>query len=166
MNIEEIKNFILYGDYPTSLLIKKGLKVGEGFSRQGRSIIDKNFVDLITIGNYVTLAPRSYILAHDASTKKSLNYTKIGKVVIGDNVFLGAGSIVLPGVKIGDNVIVGAGSVVSKDVSSNIVVAGNPAKEIMKYSKYIESKEKDLDNKIFNSVSQFLKGNISQGYIK
>lgn len=166
MNIEEIKNFILYGDYPTSLLIKKGLKVGKNFSRQGRSIIDKNFVNLITIGTGVTLAPRSYILAHDASTKRTLGYTKIGKVVIGDNVFLGAGSIVLPGVTIGDNVVVGAGSVVSKDIESNIVVAGNPAMKIMDYSHYIKAKEIDLSSKIFNSTSEFANSNTRQGYIK
>jgi maltose O-acetyltransferase len=57
-----------------------------------------------------------------------LNYTKIGLVKIGDNVFIGAGSIILPNVKIGNNVIIGAGSIVTKDVPDNSLVAGNPAK--------------------------------------
>ncbi len=49
-------------------------------------------------------------------------------VVIGRNCWLGAGVIVLPGVKIGDNTVIGAGSVVTKDIPSNVVAAGNPCK--------------------------------------
>ena len=51
-------------------------------------------------------------------------------ITIGDNCWIGGGSIICPGVTIGDNVVVGAGSVVVKDVPSNVVVAGNPAKII------------------------------------
>lgn len=50
--------------------------------------------------------------------------------VIGDNVYIAANSLVIGGISIGDNVIVGAGSVVLKDVESNVVVAGNPARVI------------------------------------
>ena len=48
----------------------------------------------------------------------------------GDNVWIGAGSIILPGVNIGDNVIVAAGTIVAKNIDSNIMVGGNPAKII------------------------------------
>lgn len=68
------------------------------------------------------------ILAHDASTKKHLGYTKIGKVKIGNNVFIGAGTIILPNVSVGDNSIIDAGSVVTKDIPANTVSAGNPAR--------------------------------------
>jgi maltose O-acetyltransferase len=68
------------------------------------------------------------ILAHDASMKRKLGYTKLGKVNIGNNVFIGAGTIVLPNVTIGDNSIIGAGSLVSKSIPQNMVAAGNPAK--------------------------------------
>lgn len=121
----------------TEYLVKKGLRVGNNFSRQGECIIDIGHCWLITIGNNVTLAPRVHILAHDASTKKHLGYTKIGLVNIGDNVFVGAGSIVLPGVKIGENSIIGAGSVVTKDIPPNTVAAGNPAKVICGTNEYI-----------------------------
>ena len=76
---------------------------------------------LISIGDNVTLAPYSQILAHDASTYNFIKYTKISDVTIGNNVFIGAGAIILPNVKIGDNVIIGAGSVVTKDIPNNSV---------------------------------------------
>lgn len=53
-------------------------------------------------------------------------------VSIGDDVWIGGGSIILPGVTIGCNVVVGAGSVVTKNVPDNVVIAGNPARIIKK----------------------------------
>lgn len=67
----------------------------------------------------------------------TLGYTKIGRIVIGNNVFIGAGSIVLPNVKIGNNVIVGAGSVVAADIPDDVIVAGCPAKVIKKIPDFI-----------------------------
>ena len=119
------------------VLKKKGLIVGKNINIQAGSIIDINHCFLISIGDNCTLAPNCHILAHDASTKKFINYTKIGRVSIGDNVFIGAGAIILPNVKIGNNVIIGAGSVVSKNVSDNCVVAGNPAKFINSLDDYL-----------------------------
>ena len=49
-------------------------------------------------------------------------------VVIGDNVWIGGGAIIMPGVTIGDNVVIGAGSVVTKDIPSNTVAYGNPCR--------------------------------------
>ena len=51
-------------------------------------------------------------------------------VFIGDNVWLGAGAIVLKGVRIGDNAVIGAGSVVTKDIPAGVIAAGNPCKVI------------------------------------
>ena len=53
-------------------------------------------------------------------------------VTIGNNVWIGGSATILPGVTVGDNVVIGAGSVVTKDVPSNVVVAGNPARIIKK----------------------------------
>ena len=127
-------------DIPT--LVKKGLTLGDNVFINWGGCIDESFCWLITIGNNVTLAPNVHILAHDASTKKALGYTKIGKVIIGNNVFIGASSIVLPGVTVGDNVIIGAGSIVTRDIPSDCVVAGNPARIICSYSDYLK-KEKE-----------------------
>lgn len=98
---------------------------------------------LITIGNDVTFAPGVYILAHEASTKKYLNYTRIGLTSIGDFTFTGARATVLGGVKIGSRCVIGAGSVVTKDVPDNCVYAGNPAKFLCATDEYIE-KQKQL----------------------
>ncbi|WP_373033575.1 DapH/DapD/GlmU-related protein [Sulfurovum sp.] len=127
-----------------SLLIERGLVVGKNFSMQNEVIIDPNHCWHITIGDNVTLAPRVYILAHDASTKRSLNYTRIGKVKIGDNVFIGASSTVLPGVIIGNNVIVGAGSIVVSDIPDNSIVVGNPAKVIDTYDNYMKKRKDEM----------------------
>ena len=118
------------------------------------SKIDVEHGYLISIGNNVTIS-HARLLVHDASTKLFIGYTKIGRIEIGDYVFIGADAIVLPNVKIGDHVIVAAGAVVSKDVPSNSVVAGNPAKVIRSFDSFIE-KNKLLMNKskVFNCSSE------------
>ena len=130
----------------TEDLIALGLTVGKNFSRQEKTLIDQSHCWLINIGDDVTLAPRVHILAHDASTKSALGYTRIGLVNIGNNVFVGASTTILPGVTIGDNVVIGAGSVVSKDIPANSVAVGNPAKVVSSYDEYIERKKSEMEN--------------------
>ena len=129
------------GEVDTKSLVKMGLTVGSNFKRNEHCIIDQSHCWLITIGNDVTLAPNVHILAHDASMWHDTGYTRIAPVNIGNNVFIGAGSIVLPGITIGNNVVIGAGSVVTKSVSNNCVVAGNPAKYICSYDDFIKKHE-------------------------
>ena len=126
------------GEYTTEKLISMGMKVGRNFGRLNGVILDPSHCWLIEIGDNVTMAPRVHILCHDASTKTFLNYTKIGRVTIGDNVFIGAESVVLPGVTIGSNVIIGANSTVTHDVPDNTVVAGSPAKVICSLEEYLD----------------------------
>lgn len=142
MKLKEIV-YRLRGQVTTEELIQRGLTVGKNFKRLNDVIIDDSHAWLITIGNDVTLAPRVHILAHDASTKNFLGYTRIGLVCIGNNVFIGAESIILPGVRIGDNVVVGAGSIVTKNIPSNSVVMGNPARVVSKISEFITKKEQE-----------------------
>lgn len=125
------------GSLDLAKLIEDGLIIGDNFHAQEGVIIDPGHCWLIEIGDNVTLAPRVHILAHDASTKNVLGYTKIARVSIGNNVFIGAGSIVLPGVRIEDNVIIGAGSVVTKDCKSGVYV-GNPARKLYGYEDYLK----------------------------
>lgn len=109
-------------------LLKRGLKIGKNCNFLSGVMLDSSRCWHIEIGDNVTLAPHVHILAHGASMKRHLGYAKIGKVKIGNNVFIGAGTIDLPNVTIGENSIIGAGNVVTKDVPSNVVVAGNPVK--------------------------------------
>lgn len=117
------------------------MQVGKNFERLNNVLIDDSHAWLISIGHNVTLAPRVHILAHDASTKKFIGYTKIGRVSIGDNVFIGAGSVVLPGVSIGNNVVIGANSTVAKDIPDNVVAAGTPAVMVCPIEEYINKHE-------------------------
>ena len=130
---------------PVKELIDMGLVVGANFNMMKDVIIDWSHCWHITIGDDVTLAPRVYILAHDASTKKHLGYTRIGKVKIGNRVFIGASSVILPGVEIGDDVIIGAGSVVTKDVESDSVVAGNPAQKVCSTKELLNRRRKEME---------------------
>lgn len=126
-------------------LIKRGLKVGAHFNRMGGVLIDPSHCYHITIGDNVTLAPRVHILAHDASTFIFFGKTRAANVVIGNNVFVGAGSIILPGVHIGNRVIIGAGSVVTKDIPDNSVAVGNPAKVICPIDEYLDKEKAKMN---------------------
>lgn len=148
MSIKKIIKKIIFrlrAEYTTESLISMGLKVGKNFQRNEDVIIDPSHCWLIEIGDNVVMAPRVHILAHDASTRNHLGYTKIGRVTIGNNVFIGASSIVLPNVKIGSNSIIGANSTVSSDIPDNVVAFGSPAKVICTLEKYIEKNKKLMD---------------------
>ncbi len=122
-------------------LKKKGAIIGDNV-HMFNTYIDTRTPFLIEIGNNVTLTDVK-ILSHDASTFKELGFTKIGKVKIGDNVFVGAKTVILPNVTIGNNVIVGAGSVVTKDIPENSVAVGNPCRVIKSYQAYIEENRRN-----------------------
>ncbi len=89
---------------------------------------------LVTIGDNVTITSKVRFITHDGSTwlmrdKRGRRY-RFAPVSVGNNVFIGTGTVILPGIKIEDNVIIGAGSVVTKSVPQGTVVAGVPAKII------------------------------------
>ena len=132
--------------------IKMGLEIGANCNIQPGLIIDHSNCWLIKIGNNVTIAPYVYLLAHDASTKKKLGCTKIGRVIIKDNCFIGARALIMPNVTIEENSIVAAGSLVTKTVKKNTVVGGNPAKFLCSIEDYYE-KQKELI-KVSNKYDQ------------
>lgn len=144
MNVIKELVYRLRGEYTTEKLISMGMKVGSNFCRLNGVILDPSHCWLIEIGDNVTMAPRVHILCHDASTKQFLNYTKIGRVTIGDNVFIGAESVVLPGVTIGSNVIIGANSTVTHNVPDNSVVAGSPARVICSLEEYLDKERRRM----------------------
>lgn len=127
-------------------LRKSGITIGKGCHIMGGVKFDYGHAQHIFLGNNVTIAPEAYILAHDASTFMHLDYTRIGKVMIEDNVFIGARVIVLPNVTIGENSIIGVGSVVTKSIPSNVVAAGNPAKIICTLNEFLARKKEEMNN--------------------
>ncbi|EHR0217396.1 acyltransferase [Clostridium perfringens] len=141
--INHKKYMNLYNKY----LKKIGVNIDNGCSYIDSSVyIDGTDYTLISLGDNVVLSREVTILTHDFSNLKALEAIKVNDinrydhiiecVSIGENSFIGAKSIILPGACIGKNVIVGAGSVVKGKIDDNIVVAGNPAKFIKKVDKY------------------------------
>eukprot|EP00301_Raphidiophrys_heterophryoidea_P027282 c9585_g1_i1.p1 GENE.c9585_g1_i1~~c9585_g1_i1.p1 ORF type:complete len:266 (-),score=62.37 c9585_g1_i1:129-926(-) len=112
------------------------IRLGKNFyCNFGCVMLDTNTV---TIGDSVMFAPNVHLYTathpHDAATRDFVPYGQ-GKeialpIVIGDSVWVGGGAIICPGVTIGSNVIVGAGAVVVRDVPSNCIVAGVPARVV------------------------------------
>ena len=109
----------------------KHIRVGRRFfANFGWTVLDEAYV---TIGDDCFIGPNVSIYTACHSTDPVERNTRqewARPVTIGDNVWIGGSVTILPGVTIGDNVTIGAGSVVVKDVPSNVVVAGNPAKVI------------------------------------
>ena len=132
-------------------LIENGLNLGKNVEIIDTFFFDPSHCFLISIGDNCTICPNVRLIAHDASTKKILGYTKIGKINIKQNCFIRDSAIILPGVTIGANSVIGAGAVVTKDVPSNTIAAGNPAKVISSVEEYIKKIEPvSKRKKIFN----------------
>lgn len=137
-----IKNYDMTEKLKVEKYIERGMKVGNNTDIFSCNI-DNFFPYLIEIGDNVTIS-KSTILAHDASTKKILGKSKVGRVTIGNNVFIGFDSIIMPNTKIGNNVVIGARSIVTKDIPDNVVVAGNPLKVICTFEEYINKNEVNM----------------------
>ena len=121
----------------------RGLKIGENLYVQGVP----NFGSepfLIEIGNHVTLAEGVSFINHggDARVTKRIEKYKdgrnFGRIKIGNNTFIGKGTILMPGISIGNNCIIGSLSVVSSSVPDNSVYVGSPAKFICTIDEYGE----------------------------
>ncbi len=107
------------------------IEVGEDFfANYNLTILD---VGKVTIGKNAQIAPNVsiYTAGHPIHPESRNSGYEYGiPVTIGDNVWIGGGAIILPGVTIGDNVVIGAGSVVGKDIPDNMLAAGNPCRII------------------------------------
>ena len=115
-------------------LIDKGLIIGKNVTIETNVIIDEIYPYLISIGDNSSIASNVRIFAHDdAPVKFTGNLSRLGKVEIKENCFIGDSSIILPGVTIGPNVVVASGSVVNKDIPPNSCVAGVPARFYAKF---------------------------------
>lgn len=126
-------------------LRSRGVQIGENVNLINTTI-DWSHGFLVSIGNRVTLTGVK-ILTHDGSTQIPFGVSRVGKVAIGDEVFAGHGTIILPNVRIGSRVVVGAGSVVTKDIPDNSVAAGNPAKVIGTYDDFLKKHAAQIETR-------------------
>lgn len=113
----------LHCDYGTNI------EVGDNFyANYNLTVLD---VAKVKIGNNVLFAPNVSLFTagppvHPESRNSGYEYGF--PITIGNNVWVGGNSVILPNVTIGDNVVIGAGSVVTKNIPSNVVAAGNPCR--------------------------------------
>lgn len=124
--------------------VEQGMVVEEGVTVMG----GVNFGSepyLITLHKNCRISSDVIFVNHDGGTwafrnrwDKYADVVKYGRIEIGEESFIGAKSVIMPGVKIGRNCVIGAGSVVTKDVPDETVVAGVPAKRLCSVKEYAE----------------------------
>ncbi|WP_030175837.1 sugar O-acetyltransferase [Streptomyces sp. NRRL S-813] len=110
---------------------------GSNVTIGARSFVNYNLTALdvaaITIGEDCQIGPNVQLLTptHPLEPQPRRDKLEAARpITIGDNVWIGGGAIVLPGVTIGDNSVIGAGAVVTKDIPANVVAVGNPARPV------------------------------------
>lgn len=105
---------------------------------------------LIEIGDNVIITDNVSFITHDGGVgifRKEYPFMNVfGKIIIGNNVFIGSSTFILPGVKIGNNVVIGAGSIITRNIPDNFVAAGVPAKPVKKIEDY---KRESLEKAVF-----------------
>jgi maltose O-acetyltransferase len=146
--IHDLKYNIKIQRYKKSIryLIKKGLALGKNVTIGPTAWIDYDYPYLISIGDNSTVSKGCRLIAHDATTYNFLaGHTRIGKIVIKENCYIGENVIILPGVTIGPNVLVAAGSVVNKDIPANSCVAGVPARFYAKFDEFIKKHKDNIE---------------------
>ena len=147
----------------TKYIVKHNIfcSVGDNFFFQPRII--PSDPELIKFHNNVSVASGVTFITHDIAHTVlnnlgmgcfSYNY---GCIEVMDNVFIGANSTILPNIRIGSNVIIAAGSVITKDVPSNSVVAGVPAKVIGTFDEYVEKRQNIASYPIEEAWNKFYK---------
>lgn len=124
-------------------LVSKGMTVGEDCHFYSGEGFDHIYPHLISFGDHVTVSTNVTILAHDASTNVVKCGTKLGRVTVGSNVFIGTGTTILCNTKIGNNVVIGASTLVNRDLPDDGVYAGIPVRRICSIQEY-EAKTKAL----------------------
>ena len=128
------------------------IEVGENFSANyNLTVLD---VGKVTIGDNVMIAPNVsiYTAGHPVHPESRNSGYEYGiPVSIGNNVWIGGNVVILPGVSIGDNVVIGAGSVVTKSIPDNVIAAGNPCRIIREITEsdrrfYYKDREFDVED--------------------
>lgn len=149
--LKKIYIYILIKRAPLKYAKYIGVKVGAGTRFMGlKHGIFGSEPFLISIGENCLITGDVKFITHDGSVyllkNKYPNADIFGRIIIGNNVFIGLRSTILPNVEIGDNVVIGAGSVVTKSIPSNSVAVGVPAKVVSTTTDYLAKIEKKIIN--------------------
>jgi acetyltransferase-like isoleucine patch superfamily enzyme len=112
------------------LLRLAGVNVGKNTHIGGGNLFDSIRPDLISVGDNTTISVRCVIVSHFVKQKIGRREWFFGKVIIGENVYLGANVVICHPVRIGDNSAVAAGAVVTKDIPAGEIWGGVPARFI------------------------------------
>ena len=136
------------------------IKVGKNFfANYNCTIID---VAVVTIGDNCQMAPNVaiYTAGHPVYPTTRNSAYEYGKAVtIGDNVWIGGNTVILPGVHIGNNTVIGAGSVVTKDIPDWCIAVGNPCrvqKKITEADKRKLFRDEEIDDAAWEDIMQML----------
>ena len=152
-----IKKLYKFIQSPIAYAKRIGVKLGEG-----TTVADKNHWStepyLIEIGENCRVAKGVCFFTHGAAMMGRIKYPDydfFGKIKIGNHVYIGANSMIMPGVVVEDNVLIAAGSVVTKSVPQNSIVGGNPARIIGNVYDFVErNKRYNLNCKNLSQVEK------------
>lgn len=123
-----------------------GMKVGEHTAFALMVMVDVFFPERISVGDNTIIGYNTTILTHEYLIKEY----RLGNVIIGSHVMIGANTTILPGVTIGDHAIVAAGSVIHKDVPAYGFVGGNPMREIRRSEMVMPNEHDESVRNILN----------------
>jgi len=134
-------------------LMKNGLKVGINTYIGPNVIFDQGYPYLIEIGENCRISSGTTILVHDATAFKEIGLTRLAKVRILKDTFIGINTIILPGVTIGPNAVIAAGSVVNRDIGEGKIAAGNPARPYGEFSDLLKTYRKNAKSAVVFDVN-------------
>ena len=117
--------------------------------------------NVIIFGSNIELGPGVSVISSNHKANNLREHTKGKPITIGNNVWIGASSTILPEVKIGNNVIIGANSLVNKNIPDNSIAVGNPCKVVKQKELYTEDFSKIIFNKeLPEKFKKFLNSNV------
>ncbi|WP_052339747.1 DapH/DapD/GlmU-related protein [Gorillibacterium massiliense] len=125
------RNVSFYGKpFPSSITVEKGARLQVGDSVFFNYGLDIGCTRSICIGSHTIVGPMVNIMDSNFHPVDADDCTASKEIVIGDNVWIGRGAVILPGVTVGDNTVIAAGSVVTRSIPANVLAGGTPAKVI------------------------------------
>lgn len=154
-----IKKKIMCRLNPVKYYKSIGVQIGEGtkiYSKETDIFSSEPWV--VKVGKNCHITGGVKFITHDGGTlildrEEGGDFVLVGDIVVGDNVYFGLRTMIMPGVTIGDNVIIGAGSIVTKDIPSNSVAVGVPARVISTRERYIEKVQRAKRGELKNFYS-------------